>query len=790
MKPLTILTVASLMFGLMSTESLFAQRSSLAIAELGANGVVTRITVTDGGAGYTVSPGVTMGGGGGSGASARASILNGVVVEIQLVSGGAGYTNAPSVAIDPPDTPVSTLDVRLIPQITLYAEMGSTQEVQMADTLQGNPAWLSLGPVVVANSSWFFYDTNASSSSQRYYRAVARGHERPPTPAGMVWLPPGTFVMGSPLSDLDFVANEGPPTEVRLTQGFFLGRCEVTQGEYAGVMGANPSTFTGDSNRPVETVTWAEAATYCARLTQREQAAGRIPATWRYRLPTEAEWEYAARAGGTNRYSFAEAEVDGSAWQAGNSRQTTHPVGQLRPNAWGIFDLAGNVAEWCGGVYGDYSGGVVADPLGASAGQARVVRGGSGVAPQAFGRAAARDVRQGAAVRDGWVGFRVALAYVRPEPLVDQTPVGGAISGSVRIKGTALPVSGVMIYLVDTNHPVDAGAIQNNRSAIVAATVTGQDGRYWLGSVKPGHYVVAAQKADAVGNWPILPEDLSNSPVLIVSNETRTVNFTTEDPLLWETLRDPFHVYIHTIAYWFQADHFYTNKALALAARIRSSTNAPEQYLRAQLPTETLAMLSASTNAGAVAAVLARDFNQIILNSKGDIYDGQTQLWLAPADTQAPQNPEISTRQIRWRNRNFLQSAFTNEIMSVQKKVAEITCLRRIWILCFPIWVEYTESGVWYNVLSKSGSDAVTRQDIFKGDCPYGVCWGVWTWDNCLSYAIVQTDALSRREYYWTIFWPLDKTPVDIHYEWDMETHELVLRAPAGRTDHIIWQGR
>jgi hypothetical protein len=373
---------------------------------------------------------------------------------------------------------------------------------------------------------------------------------------------------------------------------------------------------------------------------------------------------------------------------------------------------------------------------------------------------------------------------------VDQSTVGGAISGSVRIKGSDLPVAGAVIYLVDTNYPAAASTLQNNRPAMVAATVTGQDGRYWLGSLKPGHYVVAALKSDAAGNWPIIPEGQPDAPVLALSNETRTVNFTTEDPLLWETLRDPFHVYIHTLAYWFQADHFFTNKALALAARIRSSTNAPEQYLRGQLPAETLALLSASTNAGAVAAVLARDFNQIILNSKGDIYDDTAKLWLAPADTKAPQGVEISTRQIRWRNRNFLQSAFTNEIMSIQKRVSEITCLRRYWILCFPYWAEPVEALQWYNILSKSGSDEVTRQDIYKGDCPYGVCWGVWTWDNCLSYTIVQEDSFSRREYIWSIFWPLGATPVDIHYEWDMETHELVLRSPAGRTDHIIWQGR
>ncbi len=182
--------------------------------------------------------------------------------------------------------------------------MGSTVALQAADGLGGSNAWTMLETRRLTNTTWSF-DALEPGAGQRFYRTWVQSVERPATPPGMVWLPPGTFTMGSPLSDPDYVANEGPQTEVLLSQGFFLGQHEVTQKEYLALMGSNPATFTGDLSRPMETVSWAEALAYCAVLTQQEQTAGRIPAAWRYRLPTEAEWEYAARAGGVGRFGSA-----------------------------------------------------------------------------------------------------------------------------------------------------------------------------------------------------------------------------------------------------------------------------------------------------------------------------------------------------------------------------------------------------------------------------------------------------------------------------------------------------
>lgn len=133
------------------------------------------------------------------------------------------------------------------------------------------------------------------------------------------------------------------------TARFFIGKYEVTQKEYQDVMGVNPSYFKGDENRPVENVSWYDALAFCKILTARERAAGRLPAGYKYSLPTSAQWEYACRAGTTTNYCSGNTEADLSrvAWWRRNSNDKTHPVGKKEPNAWGIHDMHGNVREWC-----------------------------------------------------------------------------------------------------------------------------------------------------------------------------------------------------------------------------------------------------------------------------------------------------------------------------------------------------------------------------------------------------------------------------------------------------------
>ena len=179
-----------------------------------------------------------------------------------------------------------------------------------------------------------------------------------------VWIPAGEFRMGSTSEEADAV--EQPVTQVRISRGFWLGKHEVTQAEWQGLMGTNPSHFSGCGQCPVESVSWEDAQEFIGRLNAMDGAGT-------YRLPTEAEWEYAARAGTTgDRYG----NLDAIAWCGGNGGSRTHPVGQKVPNAWGLYDMLGNVLEWVGDWYDGYPGGTVTDPRGPGSGSHRVLRGG------------------------------------------------------------------------------------------------------------------------------------------------------------------------------------------------------------------------------------------------------------------------------------------------------------------------------------------------------------------------------------------------------------------------------
>jgi formylglycine-generating enzyme required for sulfatase activity len=223
--------------------------------------------------------------------------------------------------------------------------------------------------------------------------------------------------MGSPTNEQDRDSDEGPQTVVTLTKGFFVGQHEVTQGEYQAVMKSNPSGFKGDPNRPVEQVSWHDATNYCARLTGRERTAGGLPEGWVYRLPTEAEWEYACRAGTTTRFSYGDdagyAQFGNYAWYNSNSKATTHAVGQKQPNAWGLYDVHGNVWEWCLGWYGTYPGGRVTNPKGPDSGSLRVIRGG-GWDGDAWGCRSAFRSYYWPDGRYGDLGFRAVLAPGQP----------------------------------------------------------------------------------------------------------------------------------------------------------------------------------------------------------------------------------------------------------------------------------------------------------------------------------------------------------------------------------------
>ncbi len=210
-------------------------------------------------------------------------------------------------------------------------------------------------------------------------------------------IPAGTFLMGW---------SDGAQ-EITLTQPFKIGVQEVTQAQYEQVMGNNPSHFKGAEN-PVEMISWDDAVEFCRRLSElpSEKAAGNV-----YRLPTEAEWAYACRAGTTTQFSFGDDDSDlgDYAWYAENSASKTHPVGSKLPNAWGLHDMHGNVWEWCQDRDGDDPNGSRTDPTGPLSGSNRVIRGGAWFNYANFCRSALRYGYDPSSRNKGR-GFRVSLS--------------------------------------------------------------------------------------------------------------------------------------------------------------------------------------------------------------------------------------------------------------------------------------------------------------------------------------------------------------------------------------------
>ena len=257
----------------------------------------------------------------------------------------------------------------------------------------------------------------------------------------LVLIPKGTFQMGSPESEEGHEKNE-THHEVTISENYYLGVTEVTQEQYKKVMGTNPGRFQGEeisgdsSNHPVEQVSWDDAVEFCKKLSDvpEEKKAGRV-----YRLPTEAEWEFACRAGSEKAFFFGDDRRDLAdyAWFLNNSGDkemdfaallnrlkdnprgymdtllsagwATHPVGEKKPNAWGLHDMHGNVWEWCSDYYGDYPKGAVTDPVKSKKGSLRVFRGGSWDVEAAGCRSAFR-LYGGPSSGGPNLGFRVALS--------------------------------------------------------------------------------------------------------------------------------------------------------------------------------------------------------------------------------------------------------------------------------------------------------------------------------------------------------------------------------------------
>ncbi len=201
-----------------------------------------------------------------------------------------------------------------------------------------------------------------------------------------------------------------------IPRNFWIGKFEVTQAEYIGLTAKNPSHFkdppASRAHCPAEKVSFNDAVVFCAALTQRERAAGRLPPNYEYRLPWEIEWEYACLAGATNRFSFGDSPdaAGDHAWTAENADATTHPVGQKKPNAWGLYDMHGNVWEWCLDTWKPEPGKPV--PPRTPRGELKIFKGGGWNQDAEFAAASSRFMMSPS---NGihFVGFRIVLAETR-----------------------------------------------------------------------------------------------------------------------------------------------------------------------------------------------------------------------------------------------------------------------------------------------------------------------------------------------------------------------------------------
>ncbi len=330
------------------------------------------------------------------------------------------------------------------PTLSLTGEVGTVYSIQYASDLSQTNQWVDRTLLQVQGASSVWTDPSGPTPGQRFYRAVSV-----PAPAdtNLVFIQPGTFTMGSPSNEAERGSDEVQHT-VTISRGFWMERFLVTQGAYLAVVGSNPSFFNGfqtsypappegtnygtDLRRPVDQVSWCDASNYCALRTQQERAGGLIPTNYVYRLPTESEWEYARRAGTTTAFYLGSALHSGQANFNGQSEydasvgsiynpsgiylgQTT-AAGNYAANGWGLYDMIGNLWEWCQDWYGAYPAGSVTDPQGAVTGSYRVFRGGSWRFDSGTARYCRSANRSGDTpdLRNYIVGFRVLLAPSQP----------------------------------------------------------------------------------------------------------------------------------------------------------------------------------------------------------------------------------------------------------------------------------------------------------------------------------------------------------------------------------------
>jgi formylglycine-generating enzyme required for sulfatase activity len=338
----------------------------------------------------------------------------------------------------------------------------------------------------------------------------------------MIWCPPGTFMMGSPKTEAGR-ENDETQHQVTLSNGFYLGKYEVTQAQYETVMtdnieglNATPSEWSNNNNRPVETVSWNDIQVFLSSLNDIEETAGRLPEGWKYVLPTEAQWEYACRAGTTTKFYWGN-KINSShanynwdqTWNTGNDFKQTRDVGMYDPNPWGFFDMIGNVSEWVYSWWAVYPGVSQSDPEGATFGSIRVKRGGNWGGWATLMRIADRagDFPN---IKRGNLGFRLAFQKIQPD--------------------TANPE----IYLTGGNNIIHSQGIPFEDPGVEAHDV--RDGNItsqlaFTGTVdvnNTGTYTLTYTVTDAAGN-----KDTKTLLVTVRGNRTVDLNATVAMDMIW-----------------------------------------------------------------------------------------------------------------------------------------------------------------------------------------------------------------------------------------------------------------
>ena len=337
----------------------------------------------------------------------------------------------------------------------------------------------------------------------------------------MIWCPPGTFTMGSPTNETGRGSDE-TLHQVTLTNGFYLGKYEVTQAQYEAVMNGNPFGLNADpsefkgSNRPVERVSWEDAQVFLDQLNAIEQTAGRLPAGWKYMLPTEAQWEYACRAATSTAYSWGN-DINSSranynwdkTWNTGNDFKKTRDVGQYSANPWGFFDMHGNVWEWVYDWKADYPSGSQTNPEGPASGSDRINRGGSW---RLWGKdlRSAQRFPNGPSYRNKSNGFRIGFQKIQPDTAKPELELFGG-AGVTRQAGQAWAEPGV------------AGYDARDGNLTSSITVTGT-----VDTSTAGTYVLTYTVADAAGNT-----DTKTRTITVTGNRTVDLNATVAMDMIW-----------------------------------------------------------------------------------------------------------------------------------------------------------------------------------------------------------------------------------------------------------------